>query len=107
MDNEMEIYNILLDVCADNKKYFENRDGKSRKLSAAFVLLEEQIESILPLLREFRTAAPLYDFKKVSANGYRSFIIAIDKFARISLKISQNVYVNRTSLFFHKSHYIK
>lgn len=102
------IYETLLQVCANNKLYFENyKDDKSRKLYAGFVALEEQIENLLPLLDEFRIAAPAYDFKYVPANGYRSYLIAVDKFSNVCLKISQNIRLSRTSLFFQKAHYVK
>lgn len=104
----VSIYEVLLNVCVNNKIYFENyKDEKSRRLSAGFIALEEQIENLLPLLNEFRDAAPSYDFRCVPANGYRSYIIAADRFSNICLKISQTVRMNRTSLFFQKAHYIK
>lgn len=102
------LYKTLLQSCIENKEYFDRcKDEKSRKLCTAFVSLEEQIVNILPLLNEFRNSAPLYDFRNVPANGYRSFIQVVDKMASICVTISKNVNVNRKSLFFQKTHYIK
>lgn len=102
------VYVTLLKVCTNNEEYFEElKDEKSRRMSAAFVALKAEIESLLPLLNEFRNAAPSYDFKNVPANGYRSYIIAADKFSNVCLRISQNVWSNRNSLFFKKAFHIK
>lgn len=102
------LYKTLLQTCTENKEHFERcKDEKSRKLCSAFVSLEEQVVNILPLLDEFRSAAPLYDFRTVPANGYRSFVQTVDKMAGICVTIARNVNVNRKSLFFQKTHYIK
>lgn len=102
------LYKTLLQTCIENKEYFDRcKDEKSRKLCAAFVSLEEQIENLLPLLDEFRNTASLYDFRNVPANGYRSFILITDKMASICVTIARNVKMNRKSLFFQKTHYIK
>lgn len=107
-DSSITLYNSLLDLCLDNKQFFHNlNDTKSQKLYSAFVTLEEQIENLLPLLNDFRIVASTYDFKSVQANGYRSFIAAVDKLSGISKKICQNVCDNRNSLFFQRLHYVK
>lgn len=102
------LYESLLNLCIDNKQYFYPlNDSKSQKLYNAFEALEEQIENFLPLLNDFRNTAPTYDFKSVPANGYRSFITAVDKLSNTCLKTCQSVCDHRGSLFFQRLHYIK
>ncbi|XP_065213138.1 hormone-sensitive lipase isoform X2 [Planococcus citri] len=102
------LYESLLKSCVDNKQYFYPlHDSKSQKLYNAFEALEEQIENFLPILNDFRSTAPDYDFKSTPSNGYRSFITAVDKLSSACSKTCKSISDHRSSLFFQKLHYAK
>ncbi|KAL4228425.1 hypothetical protein ACF0H5_011472 [Mactra antiquata] len=64
-------------------------------------VLEPQVINIVPRLQE-------YDFSEdVQANGYRSFISIVNRCCVHLLQLCRHININKTSLLFRSTHYLK
>ncbi|XP_052805731.1 hormone-sensitive lipase-like [Mya arenaria] len=74
----------------------------------AFCVLLERTQVLEPLVIEIVPHLHLYDFSsEVQANGYRSFISIVNRCVIHLLQLCRHINVNKTSMLFRSSFYLK
>lgn len=103
------LYDALIDICQNNIKYFECDDTESgQRFLCAFRGIIDHINVARQFVTKFITFVHEYDFDEhTPANGYRSFINAMQSCINHCLKICKYITQNRSYLLFRKNMYMK
>lgn len=103
------MYDALIDICHNNIAYFECDDSESGQ---RFLLAFRGIIDHLTVARQYvqRIVAFVheYDFdENTPANGYRSFVSAVQACINHNVKVAKYIAQNRCYLLFRKNMYMK
>lgn len=103
------LFDALADICQNNIKYFECDESEiGQRFLCAFhgvidhlIIARQCVAKIIQFVHE-------YDFdEKTPANGYRSFVKAVQSCINHTVKISKYIAQNRSYLLFRKNMYMK
>lgn len=103
------LYDALIDICRNNINYFECDESESgQRFLCAFrgiidheTIARKYVMKIIKFVHE-------YDFdENTPANGYRSFVSAVQSCIIHTVKISKYIAQNRSYLLFRKNMYMK
>lgn len=102
-------WGALRDMCRANVEYFtSHQDENSVRIKAALLAILEHLDQLQPLYREIAKVAPHFDFdEETPGNGYRSFLLLIDRCIMHSGQICRKMYYQKDSMLFRKSYYMK
>lgn len=103
------MYDALVDICQNNVKYFECDDTETgQRFLCAFCGIIDHISIARQYVAKIITFVHEYDFdENTPANGYRSFVKAIQACINHSVKVSKYIAQNRSYLLFRKNMYMK
>ena len=103
------MYDALVDICQNNVKYFECDDTETgQRFLCAFRGIIDHISIARQFVAKIITFVHEYDFDEhTPANGYRSFVKAIQACINHSVKVSKYIAQNRSYLLFRKNMYMK
>lgn len=103
------IYDELVEICQDNRQYFESDDSESgHQFHEQFELILNNIASARQYVKEFNGFVCEYDFdERTPGNGYRSLVKAMHSAIEYCIRICSYIAKNRRYLLFRKSVYIK
>lgn len=103
------LYDALIDICQNNVKYFECDDSETgQRFLCAFRGIIDHIAIARQYVAKIITFVHEYDFdENTPANGYRSFVKAIQACINHSVKVSKYIAQNRSYLLFRTSTYMK
>lgn len=103
------LYDALTDICRNNIKYFECDETETgQRFLGAFQGLIDHVNAAKPNVTKIVQFAHEYDYDEhTPANGYRSFVKAIQACINHSLKVSKYIAQNRSYLLFRKTMYMK
>ncbi|KYM79854.1 Hormone-sensitive lipase [Atta colombica] len=106
---QLDEWNTLRDLCCANEKYFDSHQDKNGiKIRAALVAIKDYLTDLQPLYREIARFASHFDFDEDNpGNGYRSFLLLVDKCIMYSELICRQIHDQKDSVFFRKSYYMK
>lgn len=99
----------LQDVCRVSVEYFSShQDENSVRIKAALLVILDHLEQLQPLYREIAELAPQFDYdENTPGNGYRSFLMLVDKCIVHTNAICQQMYRQKDHVFFAKGHHMK
>lgn len=102
-------WDTLQKLCRASVKYFtSHRNEKNVQLKDALLVILEQLDELQPLYNEIAKFASHFDFdEKTPGNGYRSFLLIVDKCIALSERVCQRMYRQRNSVFFRRSRHIR
>ncbi|KAK0158168.1 hypothetical protein PV328_009204 [Microctonus aethiopoides] len=108
-DWESSQWGTLGELARANRQYFSTHlDEYGLRITAAHIAILDTIDELRPLYDEISHIAPQFDFdENTPGNGYRSFLILVDKCILHSVDICQHIYLYRDSMLFRKSHYMR
>lgn len=103
------MYDALVDICQNNVKYFECDETETgQRFLCAFRGIIDHISIARQFVAKIITFVHEYDFDdSTPANGYRSFVKAIQACINHSVKVSKYIAQNRSYLLFRKNMYMK
>lgn len=103
------MYDALVDICQNNIKYFECDDSETgQRFLCAFRGIIDHVTVARQFVSKFITFVHEYDFdENTPANGYRSFVKAIQSCINHCVKVCKYIAQNRSYLLFRKSMYMK
>lgn len=99
----------LRELCQANAEYFMNhQDENGVRIRAALMAMLDHLEQLQPLYKEITRVAPMFDFdEQTPGNGYRSFLVLIDKCIVYSRSVCHQIYCQKDSMFFRKSYQMR
>ncbi|XP_076753016.1 hormone-sensitive lipase isoform X1 [Xylocopa sonorina] len=102
-------WGALRELCQANVDYFKShQDESSVRIRAALIAILDHLVQIQPLYKDITRIAPLFDFDiETPGNGYRSFLVLIDKCIIHSRSICHQIYCQKDSLFFRKNYHMR
>ncbi|XP_012135479.1 hormone-sensitive lipase isoform X2 [Megachile rotundata] len=102
-------WGALRELCHANEQYFmPHQDENGVRIRAALLAILDHLAQMQPLYKHISKIAPMYDFDvQTPANGYRSFLILIDKCIAHSRSICHQIYCQKDSMFFRKSYHMR
>lgn len=102
-------WGALRELCRANTEYFSShQDENGLRITGALHVISDYMTELRPLYKEIGTIAPLYDFDEATpGNGYRSFLILVDKCILRCGSVCRQIYVQRDSLLFRKGNSMK
>ncbi|XP_029176344.1 hormone-sensitive lipase-like [Nylanderia fulva] len=102
-------WNDLRKLCNVSVEYFtSHRHKNSDRIKAALLVILQQLDELQPIYDEIVKFAPCFDFDETTpGNGYRSFLLMIDKSIVHSEQVCQKMYRQKDSLLFRESHHTK
>ncbi|XP_029176353.1 hormone-sensitive lipase-like isoform X2 [Nylanderia fulva] len=102
-------WNDLRNLCNVSVEYFtSHRHKNSDRIKAALLVILQQLDELQPIYNEIVKFAPCFDFDETTpGNGYRSFLLMIDKSIVHSEQVCQKMYRQKDSLLFRESHHTK
>lgn len=108
-DLEPTAWGVLREVAGANNDYFSShQDENSLRISTALITILNTLGELRPLYKEISEIAPNYDFDETTpGNGYRSFLYLIDKSILHTGEICRQVYIQKDSVLFRKTHYMR
>lgn len=111
-DNDSKLfvlYDALSDICKNNVKYYECDETETgQRFLGAFRGVIDHIAVAKRRVAIIIQFAHEYDFdENTPANGYRSFVKAVQACINHSLKVSKYIAQNRSYLLFRKNMYMK
>lgn len=103
------LYDALADICQNNVKYFECDESETgQRFLCAFRGIIDHITIARQFVAKIITFVHEYDFDKhTPANGYRSFVKAIQACINHTVKVCKYIAQNRSYLLFRKNMYMK
>lgn len=85
-----------------------HEDENSMRIKAALEAILDHMNQLLPLYRGIAMIAPSFDFDvNTQANGYRSFLILIDKYMLYLHSTFSKMNSHKYSLFLQKTNYTR
>ncbi|XP_017757856.1 PREDICTED: hormone-sensitive lipase-like isoform X2 [Eufriesea mexicana] len=102
-------WGALRELCHANAEYFgSHQDENSVRIRAALMAILDHLVQLQPLYKEISRIAPLFDLDvQTPGNGYRSFLVLIDKCIIHSRSICHQIYCQKDSIFFRKSYHMR
>lgn len=102
-------WGALRELSRANCEYFStHNDDNGVRLSAALGVVPEYLNELRALYKEIAKFAPSYDFDENTAgNGYRSFLVLVDKCVLYCGTVCRQIYLQRDSLLFRKAHHMR
>lgn len=102
-------WGALREICQACKDYFlTHQDENGSRIKAGLLAILDHLEQIQPLYKEISRIAPLFDFdEQTRGNGYRSFLVLVDKCVMHSGLVCRQMYCQKDSFLFRKSHYMR
>ncbi|XP_029176350.1 hormone-sensitive lipase-like isoform X2 [Nylanderia fulva] len=102
-------WNDLRKLCHVSVEYFtSHRLKNSDRIKAALLVILQQLDELQPLYNEIAKYVSCFDFDETTpGNGYRSFLLMIDKSIVHSEQVCQKMYRQKDSLLFRESHHTK
>ncbi|XP_071857729.1 hormone-sensitive lipase [Bombus fervidus] len=102
-------WGALRELCHANSEYFvSHQDENSIRIRAALMAILDHLVQLQPLYKEISRIAPMFDLDaETPGNGYRSFLVLIDKCIIHSRSVCHQIYCQKDSLFFRKSYYMR
>ncbi|XP_054014133.1 hormone-sensitive lipase [Hylaeus anthracinus] len=98
-------WGALRELCNANAEYFmSHQDENAVRIRAALLAMLDHLKRLLPLYKEINRIASMFDFNaETPGNGYRSFLVLVDKCIIHSRAICHQIYCQKDSIFFRKS----
>ncbi|KAK7865290.1 hypothetical protein R5R35_012585 [Gryllus longicercus] len=105
----LSMYQMLKDLCQNNAEHFRGDDTENgQRLHAGFLAIIDHVNTVTPLVEEIRSIAPYFDFDETTpGNGYRSFVVVVDKCIQHGIKLCRQVIDGRDSFLFRKGTYMR
>ncbi|CAK9823814.1 Hormone-sensitive lipase [Anthophora retusa] len=102
-------WGALRELCHANAEYFmSHQDENSIRIRAALLAILDHMAQLQHLYKEISKIAPMFDFDpQTPGNGYRSFLVLIDKCIIHSRSICHQIYCQKDSIFFRKSYHMR
>ncbi|KAK2576142.1 hypothetical protein KPH14_007471 [Odynerus spinipes] len=102
-------WGALREICHASKDYFStHQDENGSRIRAGLLAILDHLEQMQPLYKEILRIAPLFDFdEQTRGNGYRSFLILVDKCVMYSGLACRQMYCQKDSFLFRKGHYMR
>lgn len=102
-------WGALRELCHANAEYFmSHQDENSVRIRAALMAILDHLVQLQPLYKEISRIAPLFDLDpETPGNGYRSFLILIDKGIIHSRTVCHQIYCQKDSMFFRKTYHMR
>ena len=102
-------WGALRELSRANSKYFTpHQDESGIRISAAHSVLTDYLNELRPLYKEIVKIAPSFDFDEdTPGNGYRSFLVLIDKCILHCGSVCRQIYQQRDSMLFRKTHHMR
>ncbi|KOX80857.1 Hormone-sensitive lipase [Melipona quadrifasciata] len=102
-------WGALRTLCNGSSEYFApHQDENSIRIRAALMAILDHLVQLQPLYKEISRIAPMFDLDaQTPSNGYRSFLVLIDKCIIHSRFICHQIYCQKDSIFFRKSYYMR
>lgn len=102
-------WGALRELCNASSEYFtSHQDENSIRIRAALMAILDHLVQLQPLYKEISRIAPMFDLDaQTPGNGYRSFLVLIDKCIIHSRLICHHIYCQKDSIFFRKSYYMR
>lgn len=106
-DPEPLQWGALRELCRANVEYFaSHQDENGVRIKAALLAILDHLDQLRPLYREITKFAADFDYDdETPGNGYRSFLLLIDKCIMHSGTICRQMYYQKDSLISRKSHH--
>lgn len=103
------MYDALVDICQNNIKYFECDDTEmGQRFLCAFRGIVDHTAIARRYVTEVSAIMHEYDFDEATpANGYRSYVKAMQACINHCVKICKYIAQNRSYLLFRKTMYMK
>lgn len=103
------MYDALVDICQNNVKYFECDENEiGQRFLCAFRGIIDHIAIARKFVAKIITFVHEYDFDETTpANGYRSFVKAVQACINHTVKVCKYIAQNRSYLLFRKNMYMK
>lgn len=102
-------WGALREFCLANAEHFmAHSDQNGIRLRAAMLVILDHLEQLQPLYKEISRIAPLFDFdEQTPGNGFRSFLVLIDKCIVNLRSVCHEIYCQKDSIFFRKSYHTR
>ncbi|XP_012274425.1 hormone-sensitive lipase [Orussus abietinus] len=102
-------WDALRNVCRANIEYFSShQDENGLRITAGLLAILDNVDALGPLYKEIAKIAPLFDFNEnTPGNGYRSFLILVEKGILHCGSICRDLYCQKDSMLFKKNNYSK
>ncbi|XP_015180600.1 PREDICTED: hormone-sensitive lipase isoform X2 [Polistes dominula] len=102
-------WGALRELCHANKDYFStHQDENGSKIRASLLAILDHLEKMQPLYKEISKFAPMFDFdEQTPGNGYRSFLLLVDRGIMHSVTVCRQMYCQKDSFLFRKSYYMR
>ncbi|KAI4483684.1 hypothetical protein M0804_007944 [Polistes exclamans] len=102
-------WGALRELCHANKDYFStHQDENGSRIRASLLAILDHLEKMQPLYKEISKIAPMFDFdEQTPGNGYRSFLVLVDRGIMHSGTVCRQMYCQKDSFLFRKSYYMR
>ncbi|KAG7199201.1 hypothetical protein KM043_018074 [Ampulex compressa] len=102
-------WEVLQELCRTNAEYFAiHQDENGIRIRAALLAILDHLGQLQPIYKEITKIAPLFDLDaETPGNGYRSFLVLVDKCTEHTESVCYQLYSQRDSIFFRKSYYMR
>lgn len=102
-------WGALRELCRANVDYFAyHQDDNGVRIKAALHAILDHLDHLRPLYREIAKFAPHFDYdEETPGNGYRSFLLLIDKCIVHCGMVCRQMYCQKDSLLSRKTYYMR
>ncbi|XP_029039585.1 hormone-sensitive lipase [Osmia bicornis bicornis] len=102
-------WGALRELCQANEEFFvSHQDENGVRIRGAVLAILEHLTQLQPLYKQLSKIAPMYDYDiQTPANGYRSFLILVDRCIAHSRLVCHQIYCQKDSMFFRKSYHMR
>lgn len=108
-DSEPLQWGALREICCANVEYFaSHQDANGVRIKAALLAILDHLDQLRPLYREIAKIAVHFDYdEEVPGNGYRSFLLLVDKAILHCNVICQEIHCQKNSILSRKSYHMR
>ncbi|XP_024937022.1 hormone-sensitive lipase isoform X2 [Cephus cinctus] len=102
-------WGALRELCHANAEYFlSHQDESGLRIRAALLAVLDHLEQLRPIYKAIKKIAPLFDFdSQTPGNGYRSFLVLVDRCILHAGSVCRQIYSQRGSILFRKTHHMR
>nr|XP_034189565.1 hormone-sensitive lipase [Osmia lignaria]XP_034189566.1 hormone-sensitive lipase [Osmia lignaria] len=102
-------WGALRELCQANEEFFvSHQDENGVRIRGAVLAILEHLTQLQPLYKQLSKIAPMYDYDiQTPANGYRSFLILVDRCIAHSRLVCHQIYCQKDSMFFRKNYHMR
>nr|XP_050862934.1 hormone-sensitive lipase isoform X1 [Vespula vulgaris]XP_050862935.1 hormone-sensitive lipase isoform X1 [Vespula vulgaris]XP_050862936.1 hormone-sensitive lipase isoform X1 [Vespula vulgaris] len=102
-------WGALRELCHANKDYFStHQDENGSRIKAGLLAILDHLEKMQPVYKEISRIAPMFDFdEQTPGNGYRSFLVLVDRCIMHSGSVCRQMYCQKDTFLFRKSYYMR